>query len=66
DLLPAWHRALLPDARSFIVLPLVVQKVQIGLFYADRVLPALEGLPPDETALIKALKSQILAALSGT
>ncbi|CAH1085631.1 HDOD domain-containing protein [Candidatus Nitrotoga sp. 1052] len=66
DLLPAWHRALLPDARSFIVLPLVVQKVQIGLFYADRVLPASEGLPPDETALIKALKSQILAALSGT
>ncbi|RFC37772.1 MAG: HD-like signal output (HDOD) domain, no enzymatic activity [Candidatus Nitrotoga sp. SPKER] len=66
DLLPAWHRALLPDARSFIVLPLVVQKVQIGLFYADRVLPAYEGLPPDEIALIKALKNQILAALSGT
>ena len=66
DLLPAWHRALLPDARSFIVLPLVVQKVQIGLFYADRILPALEGLPPDEVALIKALKNQILAALSGT
>ena len=65
DLLPAWHRALLPDARSFIVLPLVVQKVQIGLFYADRVLPAPEGMPPDETALIKALKNQILAALSG-
>ncbi len=66
DLLPVWHRALLPDARSFIVLPLVVQKVQLGLFYADRVLPAPEGMPPDETALIKALKSQILAALSGT
>ncbi|MCX7195049.1 MAG: HDOD domain-containing protein [Proteobacteria bacterium] len=66
NLLPAWHRALLPDARSFIVLPLVVQKVQIGLFYADRILPAPEGMPPDETALIKALKSQILAALSGT
>ncbi len=66
DLLPAWHRALLPDARSFIVLPLVVQKVQLGLFYADRVLPAPEGMPPDETALIKALKNQILAALGGT
>lgn len=66
DLLPAWHRALLPDTRSFIVLPLVIQKVQIGLFYADRVLPAPEGMPPDETALIKALKDQILAALGGT
>jgi len=65
DLLPAWHKALLPDARSFIVLPLVVGKAQLGLFYADRPAPAPEGVPPDETALIKALKGQVLAALSG-
>jgi HD-like signal output (HDOD) protein len=64
DLLPAWHRALLPDARSFIVLPLVVNKKQIGLFYADRRQPAPEGVPPDETALIKTLKGQVLAALN--
>ncbi len=64
DLLPEWHRKLLPDARSFIVLPLVVGKVQLGLFYADRTLTAEEGVPPDETALIKALKGQVLAALA--
>jgi HD-like signal output (HDOD) protein len=64
DLLPAWHRALLPDARSFIVLPLVVQGVQVGLFYADRAQPAPEGVPPDETSLIRALKGQVLAALT--
>ena len=64
DLLPAWHRTLLPDARSFIVLPLVVGKVQLGLFYADRVHPAPEGVPPDETSLIKALKAQVLLALT--
>jgi HD-like signal output (HDOD) protein len=64
DLLPAWHKALLPDAHSFIVLPLVVGKVQLGLFYADRTGPAPEGVPPDETALIKALKGQVLAALA--
>jgi HD-like signal output (HDOD) protein len=64
DLIPAWHRALLPDARSFIVLPLVVQKKPIGLFYADRALPALEGVPPDETAMIKTLKGQVVAALN--
>jgi HD-like signal output (HDOD) protein len=63
-LLPAWHRALLPDAKSFIVLPLVVNQVQLGLFYADRVHPAPEGVPPDETSLIKALKGQVLVALS--
>ena len=64
ELLPAWHHALLPDARSFIVLPLVVGKVQLGLFYADRTSTAPEGVPPDETSLIKALKSQILVALT--
>jgi HD-like signal output (HDOD) protein len=64
DLLPAWHRALLPDAASFIVLPLVVGKVQLGLFYADRTQSAPEGVAPDETALIKALKGQVLVALA--
>jgi HD-like signal output (HDOD) protein len=64
DLLPQWHRSLLPDSRSFMVLPLVLNKRQIGLFYADRDLPAPEGMPPDETALIKTLKGQVLAALN--
>jgi HD-like signal output (HDOD) protein len=63
DLLPVWHRTLLPDARSFIVLPLVVHGKPLGFFYADRVQPAVEGVPPDETALIKTLKGQVLAAL---
>ena len=64
ELLPSWHRALLPDARSFIVLPLVVQGVQLGLFYADRAQPAPEGVPPDEASLIRALKGQVLIALT--
>lgn len=64
DLLPGWHRQLLPDAKSFIVLPLVVGQAQLGLFYADRTQPAPEGVPPDETSLIKALKGQVLAALA--
>jgi HD-like signal output (HDOD) protein len=64
DLLPPWHRQLLPDAKSFIVLPLVVGQAQLGLFYADRTQAAPEGVPPDETSLIKALKGQVLAALA--
>ena len=63
ELVPSWHRLLLPDARSFIVLPLVVQKQPFGLFYADRVQLAPEGVPADEAALIKILKGQVLAAL---
>lgn len=64
ELLPAWHRELFHDARSFIVLPIIVQKNPIGFFYADRAQPAPEGVPSDETALIKILKSQVLAALA--
>jgi HD-like signal output (HDOD) protein len=64
ELLPSWHRALLPDAKSFIVLPLVVGKAQLGFFYADRAGTALEGVAPDETAMIRALKRQVLAALA--
>ncbi|MBC7513472.1 MAG: signal transduction protein, partial [Herminiimonas sp.] len=62
-LVPAWHHALMPDVRSFIVVPLVVQKVPFGFFYADRTCTAPEGVPSDETALIKTLKGQVLAAL---
>ena len=64
ELLPTWHRALLPDAKSFIVLPLVVGKAQLGFFYADRAQAAPEGVPPDETAMIRALKRQVLSALA--
>jgi hypothetical protein len=64
DLIPTWHRNLFPDTRSFIVLPLVVQKNQFGFFYADRTLPAPEGVPSDETAMIRTLKGQVLAALN--
>ena len=63
ELLPPWHRELFPDARSFIVLPILVQKNPLGFFYADRSEPAPEGVPSDETSLIKILKSQVLTAL---
>jgi HD-like signal output (HDOD) protein len=63
NMLPLWHKKLLPDTRSFIVLPLVVQQKPLGFFYADRIVTADEGVPPDETALIKTLKSQLVAAM---
>lgn len=62
-LLPDWHQALLPDTRSFILLPLVIHKKPIGLFYADRTATTPEGVSPEETALIKSLKAQVIATL---
>ena len=63
SLIPDWHRAVLPDARSLVLLPLIVAKKPIGLLYAERPLCAPEGMPKDEAALVTALKSQLLAAL---
>lgn len=63
-LIPAWHRQLLPNTQSFIILPLVIQEKTLGLLYADRSLPAPEGVSADETALIKTLKGLLLAALN--
>lgn len=62
-LLPLWHKNLLPDMRSFMVLPLIVQGKPLGFFYADRATTAEEGVPPDEAALVKTLKSQLIAAM---
>ena len=62
--LPGWHKRLLSDTRSFIVLPLVIENKALGFFYADRALPAPEGVPPDETALVKTLKAQLMSAMT--
>ena len=64
SLLPEWFQAEFAEVKSFIVLPLVVDKLPIGLIYADRKLIAAEGIAADETALIKTLKAQLLAAMS--
>ncbi len=64
NLLPAWHKREFPDTRSFIILPLVVEQRPLGLLYADRSKVATEGVPSDETALIKTLKGQLLTAMT--
>lgn len=64
DMIPPWHRSLLTDARSFIVLPLVVNEKSIGMFYADRKQISPEGITAEEMKIIKTLKRQIMAALS--
>ncbi len=63
-LIPQWHMNLLPDARSFIVLPLVANEKPIGLFYADRIWEAPEGITSEETRLIRTLKGQVLTAFN--
>ncbi len=63
DLLPDWHKQLLPDTRSIMLLPLVQGKNQYGVFYADRCQPASDGISSDEAALIKTLIGQMMTAI---
>jgi len=62
NLIPTWHQTLLPDALSFIMLPLIKNKKPIGLLYADRKLEAPEGISSGEKTLIKHLKEQVITA----
>lgn len=64
-LIPRWHARLLPDARSLIILPLVIENNPIGLFYFDSKEPAPEGISSEEMKLLKVLKNQVLTVLSG-
>lgn len=64
NLLPPWHRNLVPEARSLVILPLVVNGNALGYYYADRTAEAPEGISAEETALIKMLKRQVLAVMS--
>ena len=63
-LIPSWHQKFLPTARSFIVLPLVIERKPIGLLYANRSSPSPEGISAEEMSLIKLLKGQVLTALN--
>ena len=63
-LLPGHYGRLTQDAKSFIILPLLQQNEPIGLIFADRALPAPEGITADEATLIRALKTQLLLGLA--
>ncbi|MBK4735614.1 HDOD domain-containing protein [Noviherbaspirillum pedocola] len=64
NLLPTWHRNLVPEARSLMILPLVVGGNSLGYYYADRTATAPEGITTEESALIKMLKRQVLAVMA--
>ncbi|MFO1395513.1 MAG: HDOD domain-containing protein [Burkholderiales bacterium] len=61
--LPAWHHAACPDARSFVVLPIVFRERPLGFFYGDRPCVDAPGLTAQELSLVRMLKGQTLIAL---
>jgi HD-like signal output (HDOD) protein len=63
--LPAWHRGLLPETRSFFLLPLVVNKHVVGFIYGDRDECDANAYSKQELDLARTLRSQVLLALRG-
>ncbi|MET3106348.1 HD-like signal output (HDOD) protein [Oxalobacteraceae bacterium GrIS 2.11] len=61
---PEWHLKQFAEVKSLMILPLIVNGKAIGLIYADRNCEAPEGVPPDETSLIKTMKGQLIAVMS--
>jgi hypothetical protein len=61
--LPAWFPQACPNARSLVLLPIVLAQKPLGFFYADRATTDPVGLTTEELRLLRMLKAQTLLAL---
>ena len=61
--IPAWYRQLI-DAKSFIILPIVIKNKPIGLFYGDRFQANELQIEPHELKLLQKLKQLATTALT--
>jgi HD-like signal output (HDOD) protein len=61
--LPDWYRTLLPDSRSFLLLPLVCDGEAMGFIYADRDDCDFNVYTKQELDLARTLRSQVVLAL---
>ena len=62
DKIPAWYRELV-DAQSFILLPVVINKKTIGLFYADMQVANSLKLSEQQLSLLRTLRNQAVLAI---
>ena len=60
--IPAWYREKI-NARTFLLLPLVVNKKAIGMFYADRDNAGELAIDPEHLRLLKTLRNQAVLAI---
>ena len=60
--IPAWYREKI-NAQTFLLLPLVVNKKVIGLFYADRDNAGEQTIEPEHLRLLKTLRNQTVLAI---
>jgi hypothetical protein len=61
--LPGWFARELPQAKSFLLLPLSVNQKSVGLFLACRHQPDPAGLTAEELNLVRSLRNQVVLAI---
>lgn len=59
---PAWYRGLI-DAQSFILLPIVINKKTLGLFYADMQQANSLKLSERQLSLLRTLRNRAVLAI---
>lgn len=62
DRIPQWYKDAL-GAQTFILLPLIIDKKIIGLFYGDKARAGELHIPPAELNLLKTLRNQAVLAI---
>ena len=60
--IPAWYREKI-NAPTFLLLPLVINKRIVGMFYADRDQTGELNIEPDQLRLLKTLRNQAVLAI---
>ena len=59
--IPEWHRQAI-DARSFLLLPVMLKNRALGLLYADCVRTDSAKISPEQLSLLRTLRSQVVLA----
>ncbi|TXI16924.1 MAG: HDOD domain-containing protein [Nitrosomonas sp.] len=62
--IPDWHRAALPDAGAFILLPMFFEDNAIGTIYADWCEGDIQAISPDEFLALGMLRDQLMRSLA--
>jgi HD-like signal output (HDOD) protein len=61
--LPGWFTRDFSAAKSFLLMPIVLNGRAIGFFYADRPVADPKGLGPEELNLVRSLRNQVVLAM---
>jgi serine/threonine protein kinase len=60
--IPAWYREKI-NSQTFLLLPIVIGKKAVGMFYADRDLAGQLTIEPEQLKLLKTLRNQAIIAI---